>query len=217
MRFNSLLSPWLLLLPIMAGAQNKPADLPNKILLSAYMDMCYIWSEAIPAQGKPLKSTDRTTLATCAWMLHSKAQLRDGKSALPFDAWAATQPVLTSDKMNDSAFLKYYQQYIEKYSAPADSEGSSHSNEVREISARDYEAMHYGLIAAQQTSPVRLRMLRLLIIDALRDGRVDVEEYAVIRPVLYASNTLTSSGALTLAEARQALKDELAREESTAP
>ncbi|HHD8103968.1 TPA: hypothetical protein ACOXWE_004577 [Salmonella enterica] len=216
-RFPRLTALALLLLPTLSGANERPADLPDKVLLSSLTDMCRFWTEDSIEREKEQKPINRSTLATCAWMFHSQTQMQAGRDAQTFDTWSATQLPLTGNSLNDAAFLQYYRQYISQFTASWKNEDRSQGNEAREISARDYEAMHYGLIAAQQTSPVRLRMLRLLIIDALRDGRIDIEEYAVIRPVLYASNTLVSSGALTLPEARQALKDELAREESTAP
>lgn len=91
----------------------------------------------------------------------------------------------------------------------------SHGEEVREISALNYEDLRYGLITAQYISSVKPRMLRLLVNDALRDGHIDVEEFAVIRPIIYDSSALQSTGTLSLSEARQALTDELAREGSS--
>lgn len=215
-RYTSLLTT-LLMMPGLAGAQEKPADLPDAMLMTSFTEMCRFWTEDSVAQEKAQKPVDRSTLATCAWMFHSQAQLKAGRVAQSYDAWSATQAPLTGNSLNDAAFLQYYRQYIAQFAAPSKEEDRSQGKEVREISARDYETLQYGLIAAYGTSPVRLRMLRLLISDALRDNRVDVEEYAVIRPVLYDSNTLASSGALSLPEARQAVKDELAREAHSAP
>lgn len=201
----------LLMLPALAGAQVRPADLPRTALLSAYTDMCRIWESEIPAQGRHLLSTDRPTLATCAWTSESQALIRAGRAAQTYDAWSASHPVLTGGQADDATFLSYYRAYMAPFSASGKQDGYQQGNEIREISARDYEAQQYGLIEAQQTSPVRFRMLRLIVADAMRDGRVDAEEFAVIRPVLYDSSGLVSSGALSLEDARQALSDELAR------
>lgn len=96
--------------------------------------------------------------------------------------------------------------------ASGENKVKSQGIEVREISSLNYEAVRNGLIAAEYVSPVRFRMLKLLVNDALSDGRIDVEEYAVIRPVIYDSSVLRSTGTLSLSEARQAVKDALARE-----
>lgn len=99
-----------------------------------------------------------------------------------------------------------------QHAASGENKVKSQGIEVREISSLNYEAVQNGLIAAEYVSPVRFRMLRLLVNDALSDGRIDVEEYAVIRPVIYDSSIPRSTGALSLPEARQAVKDALARE-----
>ncbi|MEZ0585530.1 hypothetical protein ACA373_21555 [Erwinia sp. STN24] len=206
----------LLLLPALSGANERPVDLPDAMLLSSFTEMCRFWTEDSIAQEKAQKPVDRSTLATCAWMLHSQAQIQAGRDAQTYDAWSETQPVLTRDRANDAAFLHYYRQYISQFAASREEEDRSQGKEVREISELNYEALRYGLIAAENVSPVRLRMLRLLVTDALRDGRVDVEEYAMLRPVIYDSSILRSTGVLSLTEARQALTDELAREGSSA-
>ncbi|ROC77441.1 hypothetical protein [Enterobacter hormaechei] len=98
------------------------------------------------------------------------------------------------------------------HAASGENKVKSQGIEVREISSLNYEAVRNGLIAAENVSPVRFRMLKLLVNDALRDGRIDVEEYAVIRPVIYDSSAERSTGAYSLQEARQAVKDALAGE-----
>lgn len=215
LRFSPILTA-LLLIPAFAGADEKPADVPDAMLMTSFTEMCQFWTQDSIEKEKAHEPVARSTLSTCAWMFHNQALRKAGRNALPFDSWSATQMPLTGKSLDDAAFLQYYRQYIAQYQTSSKEEDRSQGKEVREISARDYEALQYGLIAASETSPVRLRMLRLLVNDALSDGRIDVEEYAVIRPVLYDSNTLASAGALSLPEARQAVKDELAREAHSA-